>query len=234
MRAIFLKEMKSYFSAMTGYVFLAVFLAFSGSFFTVNNLRIQSSDMSRYFSDMLGVLMFIIPFLTMKLFSEEKKLKTYVGLKTLPVSTIQIVLGKFFSACVLFIIAACITLFYVLLILAYGNLYWPMVLGNYLAIILLSAALISIGMFISALTENQIVAAFVTFFVFYISGYIGAMPKTNVPLWTLPILDVLAIFHHHVDFTMGIFSINSAVYYVSIVAVMLALTSFMLQTRRWG
>ena len=233
MTAILKKEIKVYFSSMTGYVFIMVFLAFSGAFFTAYTLNIQSSDLTEVFYRMLGVLMYIVPLLTMKLFSEEKKLKTFVGLKTLPLSIWQIIAGKFLAAMTVMAIASAFTFSYVVVVLAAGRVAWSLVLGNYLAMMLLCSALISIGMLVSAFTENQIIAAVVTFGIFYVSGFLGELTTTVSSPYLVAILDTLAVFNHHSVFAAGVFSVSSAVYYLSVTVLMMAFMSLALRTKRW-
>jgi ABC-2 type transport system permease protein len=233
MIAILKNEFRLYFGSMTGYLFLVVFLAFSGLFFTANSLNIQSSDISNVFYKILGVLMYIIPLLTMKLFSEERKLKTFIGLKTLPLSVWQIVVGKFLAALLLMVIANVFTFSYVIVVAIFGRVAWPFVIGNYIAMLLLSAALISVGMLVSVFTENQIVAAVVTFGIFYISNFLGDMVTATSPKILVTIYSTFAIFSHHEDFTTGVFSVPSIVYYLSITMLMLVITTFALQTKRW-
>ena len=163
MAAIFKREFRSYFHTMTGPVFLAVLLAFTGIFFTAYNLMQGYPYFSAALSSVTIVLLLLVPILTMRSFSEEKKLKTDQLLLTSPVSVTQIVMGKYLSMAAVFGISCLLMLIGPIMIHAYGG---GVLLADSVAVIeffLMGAAYISIGMFISSLTENQLIAAVGTF-----------------------------------------------------------------------
>ena len=163
MAAIFKREFKSYFQTMTGPVFLAVLLAFTGIFFVSYNLLQGWPYFSAALSSVSIVFLLLVPILTMRSFAEEKKLKTDQLLLTAPVSVTQIVLGKYLSMAAVFGIPCLIMFIGPVMIRAYGG---GVLLADSVAVIeffLLGAAYISIGMFISSLTENQLIAAVGTF-----------------------------------------------------------------------
>lgn len=159
MAAIFKREFKSYFQTMTGPVFLAVLLAFTGIFFTAYNLLQGWPYFSAALSSVSIVLLLLVPILTMRSFAEEKKMKTDQLLLTSPVSVTQIVLGKFLSMVAVFGIPCLLMLIGPILIRIYGG---GVFLADTMAVVeffLMGAAYIAIGMFISSLTENQLIAA---------------------------------------------------------------------------
>ncbi|MDE6777245.1 MAG: ABC transporter permease subunit, partial [Oscillospiraceae bacterium] len=159
MGAIYRREIGAFFSSSIAYIFLAVFHIFAEFFFTLDNIAVGSTNLSGVFSTLFFISIFLIPILTMRLFSEEKKQRTEQGLLTAPVSLNGIVLGKYFAALTIFIIAVSIIFIYSFILSLYGTVAWLTLFANYLAIILVGSAFIAIGLFISSLTENQLVAA---------------------------------------------------------------------------
>ncbi|MDP4152675.1 MAG: ABC transporter permease, partial [Bacillota bacterium] len=157
MRAIFKRELKSYFTSPIGYILLSIFCILTALTFCTSNLKYSYTSMTDLFQFIMAwVLMIMAPILTMKLMSEEKKLKTDQLLLTSPVSIPGIVIGKFLSALVFFLIALSSTLLYVLVTFIYGKPDVGLLIGNYLAIIFLASSFLAIGIFISSLTENQL------------------------------------------------------------------------------
>lgn len=163
MTAIFKREFKSYFYTITGSVFVAALLFFTGIFFTAYNLLQGYPYFSASLSSITIILLLIVPLLTMRSFSEEKKMKTDQLLLTSPVSVTEIVLGKYLSMLAVFAIPCVIMLFGPILIHFYGGGILAADLLAVLEFFLLGAAYIAIGMFISSLTENQLIAAAGTF-----------------------------------------------------------------------
>jgi ABC-2 type transport system permease protein len=234
MLAIFKREMKGYFSSAVGYIFLAGFFFATAFVFWMGNLAGNTSDMSTLFNSMQFALVFLMPILTMRLMSEEKKQRTDQLLLTSPISLTGMVFGKFLAALIVFAIGLASTVVYALTLAIYVNVDTFVILGNILGTLLLAAALIGIGLFISSLTENQVVAVFVSFIVLlllYIVGYAsGAI--TNKILLTL--VTSVALFTRYTNFAMGIFNLGDAVYYFSIAAVFIFLTVRMIEKRRWS
>ena len=160
MGAIFKREMKAYFTSPIAYIFLAVFYLITAFYFVNMNLANGSTDMSYVFAGVFVIMMILLPLLTMRLFADEKKLKTDQGLLTAPVNLFEIVMGKFFAATVVFLVGMAIYIPYILVILKLaGTIAWASVIGNLLGLLLLGCSFISIGIFVSSLTELQIVAA---------------------------------------------------------------------------
>ncbi len=163
MKAIYKREFRSYFHSMIGYAFIAFLLAFTGVYFMVYNLNYGYPYFSYVLSSITFLLLIAIPVLTMRSFAEEKKNKTDQMLLTYPVSLTEVVLGKYFAMVSIFAIPCLLYLLFPILIKAQGTAY---IRVDYLAILvffLLGSVYISIGMFISSLTESQILAAIGTF-----------------------------------------------------------------------
>ena len=159
MFAIFKRELKAYFTSPLGYVFLAIFYAFSGLFFYIFSLSVGSTDISSVFLMMFMVLMVFVPLLTMRLLSEDKKQKTDQLILTAPVSLLSIVMGKFLAAYAIFAIGVAVMPVYGFVMSTFATVSWLPIWGNTVGLLLLGGIFVSIGLFISSLTENQMIAA---------------------------------------------------------------------------
>jgi ABC-2 type transport system permease protein len=164
MIAIFKRELKAYFLTPIGYLYMGLFLLLTGIFFTFGNLFSQSSQFSGFLGNLLFIYLFAVPLLTMRLFSEEKRQKTDQLLLTSPVSITEIVCGKFLAALAIYAMTIVVTILYAVVIAIFGDLQTMEIIGSYIGFLFLGAGYISVGVFISAGTENQLTAALVTFF----------------------------------------------------------------------
>lgn len=234
MSAIFKREFKAYFNSPVGYVVLAAFLFFSGIFFYVQSLYAGTSDMSGVFGNMFFILLFLIPLLTMRLLSEEKRNKTEQALLTSPISLFSIVGGKFLSA--LAVYGVCISVFVLQgVILSFASTPdWSVIIGNLLALLLLGSALISVGLFLSSLTESVVVAA-VTAFVVNILLLLLDSFQALIP-WDFAknILDFIDFNSKYTQMTLGVFSLFDTVFFLSITALFLFFTVKVLEKRRFS
>ncbi len=163
MFAVFKKEMKTYFSSLTGYIFMGFFLILSGFFVSIYNLSGGSPDYNGVLTSINFIFLFVVPILTMRLMSEEQKQKTDQLLLTSPLSIWDIVLGKYFAAVGVFGLTLLITCIYPIMLSFYGKLAVPEIVGGYIGFFLLGCAFISIGLFVSSKTDNQVISAVVTF-----------------------------------------------------------------------
>ena len=183
---------------------------------------------------MFIIVLFLIPILTMKLMSEEKKNRTDQGLLTAPVGLWSIVLGKYFAALTLFIIAESIVFVYSIILGYLGQVVWSTLLGNYFAMLLLGAAFIAVGLFISSLTENQMasaVASMLVLFVLYLFDSLAAR-VSNEHIQKL--MTSLSFYSRYIEFTQGVFSLPSVVFFLSTAFIFNFLTVRVLDKRRWG
>ena len=183
--------------------------------------------------------MFLIPVLTMKLLSEEKKNKTDQGLLTAPISLWDIVLGKYFAALTLFVIAESIIFVYAFIINYLGDVVWQTLLGNYFAMLFLGAAFIAVGLFISSLTENQMASAVVSLvaiFVIYLSeSLVADMENGNlVKRVIFKAVSSIAFYSRYIEFTKGVFSLPSVVFFISTAFLFNFFTVKVLEKRRWS
>ena len=234
MIAIFKRELNSYFSSAIGYTFLAVFYILSAIFFSLANLLYNSSSTSSLFSQIVFIMIFLIPILTMRLMCEEKKQKTDQLLLTSPVSLTGMVFGKFLAALAVFGLGLASTIIYSLTMAIYVELDTAVILGSIVGVLLLAAALIAIGIFISSLTENQVVAAVASLFVMLLLYLINGISSLVSNSILNSILSALSISSRYNNFAMGIFNLSDAIYYFSIAAVFMFLTVRMLEKRRWS
>ncbi|HUX22285.1 MAG TPA: ABC transporter permease subunit, partial [Spirochaetia bacterium] len=163
MIAILKRELKAYFLTPIGYIFMSLFLLVGGVLFAFGNLVSHSSQYSGFLGSILFMFLLATPILTMRLFTDEMRMKTDQLLLTSPVRITEVVIGKYLAALVVFTITLVITIFYAILISVYGDLDVWQTVGGYIGFFLIGCAFISIGLFVSATTENQVVAAIITF-----------------------------------------------------------------------
>ena len=159
MRAIYKKEMRGFFTQMSGYVFLGFLLLLIGIWFSFLNLLSFSANFQNVLSNVTVFFFILVPTLTMRVFSEEAKQKTDQLLFTSPLTVAQIVFGKFFASISLFLIGVIISILLPLMIAGHAELPVSRIVGTYIGFFLLGVSAISVGLFISVLTENQIIAA---------------------------------------------------------------------------
>jgi ABC-2 type transport system permease protein len=164
MFAVFKRELKAYFLTPVGYLYMGLFLLITGIFYFFDNLLSGSSRFAGFLGGILLICLISIPLLTMRLFSEERRQKTDQLLLTCPVSITGIVCGKFLAALAVFCGTLLVTAFYAVVIAIYGDLETWETVGSYIGFIFLGACYISVGLFVSTITENQLAAALVSFF----------------------------------------------------------------------
>lgn len=234
MGAIYRREMGAFFTSGVAYVFLSVFFLLSGIFFFTGVIGSATTETSTLFSSMFIIVLFLIPILTMKLMSEEKKNRTDQGLLTAPVSLWSIVLGKYFAALTLFIIAESVIFIYAGILAYLGNVVWSTLLGNYFAMLFLGAAFIAVGLFISSLTENQMaaaVASMLALFVLYLFDSLSANINSEL---VKKIMAALSFYSRYIEFTQGVFNLSSVVFFLSTAFLFNFFTVRGLEKRRWG
>ena len=180
---IYKKELRTYFTQMMGYIFLAFMTLLMGLFFTMVNLMFRSANFQNVLSSTTMFFLFLVPILTMRLFSEEARHKTDQLLFTSPLSVTQIVLGKFFAALTLFLIATAIVASFPLMLSVFAeSMPVSRIVGSFVGWILVGVCCIAVGVFISVLTDNQIIAAVGTFValfsMFLMEAFAMSMPTT--------------------------------------------------------
>ena len=235
MIAVFKKEMRSYFTSVIGYVFLVLYLALAGMIFCYTTFFSMSASVTNFFTMMIIVSGVVLPLLTMKSFSEERKVKTEQLLLTAPVSITGIVFGKFLAAYAIF--AGCIILnsLYFLFLVSYASLKFAVLIGNVVAMLLVGMVFIAIGLFVSSLTENQLSAAIGTIAIILAFLFIGLvsslLPSTY---WLRYVFDFFSIFTRFQTFVNGYFDFASLIYYLSVASIFMYLTVRVYDRRRYN
>ena len=234
MFAIFKRELKAYFTSPLGYVFLAIFYAFSGLFFYIFSLSVGSTDISSVFLMMFIVLMVFVPLLTMRLLSEDKKQKTDQLILTAPVSLLSIVMGKFLAAYAIFAIGVAVMPVYGFVMSTFATVSWLPIWGNTVGLLLLGGIFASIGLFISSLTENQMIAAIGGFFINLMILLMNTLKSALPNGFLQDVLSSISVYSRYSEITSGIFSLSSLIFFVSVIFIFLFLTVRVLEKRRWA
>ncbi|HLQ77905.1 MAG TPA: ABC transporter permease [Terriglobia bacterium] len=253
--AIVQRELGSYFISPVAYVVLTIFLFLSGMFFqNILSQVLQMAMMSamqgaqsgqgpqpmdvpgivsqNFLSSMSVILLFMIPMITMALFSEEKKRGTIELLLTAPVTDAQVILGKFLAAGSFFALMLLTTWIPMAVLYIYGKPASGPILTAYLGLLLYSLSLVAIGMFISSLTENQIVAGVLSFGVFLMLWLVSVMANRAQDS-SKAVLSYLSILDHLDDFMKGVLSTSNVIFYVSLAFVGVFLTYRSVDSLRW-
>ena len=247
MFAIYKKELRSYFINPVGYIFVGIFLAFCAVAFGYSTMLSGSYDTSTYFTLMIFSMVILIPLLTMRLFAEERKMRTEQLLLTSPVTITGMVLGKFFAAFTLFcscVLISCINLIPLYAMAAkergmqsYTTVHiGPLtsaIIGSLIGIILIGAAFIAIGTLISALTENQLASAIISISVILFFVIIGLF-SSLIDIYPIrAALNWLSVLGRFGNFSVGVFDYSALLYYVSITFIFVFLTVRVYEKRRW-
>lgn len=233
MLAIFKREFKSYFCTPVGYIVLAALYFFLGLYFSMI-YSYGSPNLEVVVVSMSTVVIFVMPVITMRLMSEDRRQKVDQALLTAPVSLTSIVLGKFFAAFALFACGFIPTVIFELIILSFVSVNVLSYLYSLLGILLLGSALIAIGMFISSLTESSVVSAVVTLIVNILVLYMSNFATMVNVEWIATIFEKLAFISVFESFAESIFSIPNIIYFLSIIAAFLFLCVRSLEKRRWS
>lgn len=232
MTAIFKREINAYFDTPLGYVFLAVYYLFAGYFFYNYNLYANSTDMRALFEILFTVTLFLVPILTMRLMSEDRRNKTDQLLMMAPIGTLAIVMGKLLAAAVVYLAAMLITIVEAFVLSVFAAVESSVVIGHFIGLFLLGLALISVGMLISTLTENQIIAAIggfcVGFFLMLLDSVAGLIGNSVLAGFVTD----LSFQTHYRNFTLGIFSVADLVFYLSVTALFVFFAVMAFEKRR--
>jgi len=253
--AIYTKELRSYFVSPVAYVIAGVFLFLSGYLFRnilmqfnywclqfsqrqqfaqagMPNLNLNEMVVTQFFAVMDFIWLMVVPMLTMRLFAEEKKSGTIELLMTSPISTTQILLGKFFAALSLYTAIVALTIVYCLILEVYGDPDWGPIWSAYLGYLLLGGTFIGVGILASSVTENQIVAVLLAFGALLLLWLIDWSASFAGPT-AAKILSYLSIIQHLQDFQRGVIDTGDVVFYLSFIFFTLFLTTRVLESRRW-
>ena len=235
MLAIFKREMHGYFTGVIGYVFLVIFLAVGGGIFAYSTLYSMQGSANTWSTVMLFMCAIVLPILTMKSFSEERKTKTEQLFMTAPVSIFSVVFGKFLASFVMFAGVLVLNSLYFFLLIPYTQFKFAVFLGQVVGLLLVGTLFITIGLFVSSLTENQLSAAIGSIAI--IAALIGiSLLASLVPqnYWIRYIINGLSVLSRFSVFSSGYFDVASLFYFLSISAVFLYLTWRVYERRRVG
>ena len=247
--AIASKELKSYFASPIGYIVLGFFALLYGFFYvTILSYFVQQSMQMNQFGpqsmninqqlirlllqNVTVVLLFVLPMITMRTYSEEKRSGTIELLLTSPLTDFQIIMGKFLGALALYAMMLLITMVHIGLLFIYGKPEWKPIVSAYLGLFLMGGCFISAGLFISSLTKNQIVAVMATFALFlflWVINWIGNFAGPQVE----KITSYLSIIEHFDDFAKGVIDTTHVIYYLSFITFGLFLTAKSVDSERW-
>ncbi len=246
--AIANKELRSYFSSPIAYIIIGFFLLPFGVFFYLYlTAFVRQSLQSAQFGGAMNInqqviryvlqnasviILFIMPMITMRTYSEEKRSGTIELLLTSPVTDLEIILGKFFGALGLDLAMLAVTLPYMGILFYYGNPEWRPLIAAYLGLVLMGGAFVSLGLLISSTTNHQIVAGIVSFVVFLLLWIVGWFADSAGPTIG-PITSWLSITEHFDDFSKGIIDTKHVLYYLSLITFGLFLTAKSVDTERW-
>jgi gliding motility-associated transport system permease protein len=242
------KELRSYFASPIAYIIIGLFSLLFGWFFYVylrvfvaRGMQMQmgggaqniNQDMIRWvLQNSAVIILFVMPMITMRTYSEEKRSGTIELLLTSPITDFQIIMGKFLGALGLYAAMLVVTMVYMAILFVYGNPEWRPIAAGYLGLLLMGGCFISIGLLISSLTKNQIVAGFLTFAVFLMLWVINWMADQSGPLMR-EVLSYLSITEHFDDFARGVIDTKHLVYYLSFITFGLFLTAKSVDMERW-
>jgi ABC-2 type transport system permease protein len=248
--AIAHREIKAYFGSPIAYIVIGFFALMFGyfyyallMFFDQNSMRMagmggpQTANINEQmirpvFLNSSVILLFVLPLVTMRTYSEEKRSGTIELLLTAPVTDFQIITGKFLGAMTLYAAMLGITLVHIGVLFVFGNPEWRPVVTAYLGMLLMGGCFVAVGLLISSMTNNQIVAGMITFAVFLMLWVINWIASFTGPT-TQAVLNYLSITGHLDDFTNGVLDTRHLVYYLSFIAFGLFLTARSVDTERW-
>lgn len=235
MGAVFRREFKSFFTNPIGYVVMAAVFCVSGYLFYGYNLYMGMTDLTGVYNGLFTISLLVLPFLTMRSFSEEKRQKTDQALLTAPTGLTGIVLGKFFASLLLFALALSITLVYAVIIAFQVTPDWILLIGNFLGLLLVGGVVIAIGMMISCLTESQVIAAIGTLAVSLILLSVDMLGSIFSSIsWIESVTSFLSISTRYSDFTTGLIQYDNILFFLSLQALFVFLTVRVLDSKRWN
>ena len=237
MTAIWKREMANYYYTPIGYIFMGVFWLIGGVFFMIYNLFGASGNLAGMFGNLSYLFMLVMPLLTMRLLSEERRTRTDQLLLTSPISVTAVVVGKFLAACSVFFFSLAGTGVYVVVIAMYSRAAAGMIIANYLGFFLMGCCYIAIGVLMSALTESQLSAAVLTFGANLLLQFLESIgPSLNVPhmKWLSRVFSWLSFYGRSNEFYAGLISTANVLYCLSFCGILLFVTIQVIDRRRWS
>lgn len=231
---IFWKEFKAYFNSPIAYIFIISFLIVSNWLFFRTFFLANQSSLRAFFSLLPWVFLFLAPAITMRSWAEEKKLGTIEILMTLPVKDHEIIIGKFFSGFLFLVVTLLLTFPLPITVMLIGSPDLGPIWGGYVGSFLLGGAYLSIGLFASSLTENQIVSFIVAILICFALLIIGEnFMLLNVPSVLVPVFSLLGLGAHFESIGRGVIDSRDILYYLSVIGFFLFLNHVSLESRKW-
>ena len=234
--AIFKKELRSYFSTPIGFVFIIFFLLVSNAFFffVQDFFRQGQVSMRGYFAALPWVFLFFVPAITMRLWAEEKKMGTVEVLLTMPMKEWEVVMGKFFAAFAFLAITLTFSLTIPASLMYLGKPDLGVILGSYVGALFLGAAYMAIGLYISSLTENQVVAFIISLAVIFVLLLVGIAPVWLNALGPIvAVCEYVSLLSHFNNITRGVIDSRDVIYYLSVITLFLFLNIKNIEARKW-
>lgn len=229
---IFRKELRSYFNSAVAYVVIVVFLAIIGYFHTSNLFLMNTASMRLTFEFAPLVFLFIIPAITMRLISEERKSGTIELLSTKPLQDAEVIAGKFFAAWALIALTLLPTLLYYVTIAMLGEIDNGPVIGGYLGLLLMAGVYVSVGLLASSLTDNQIIAFIVGFLLCFALFMLDKI-LIYVPGFMTSVVEYLGTDAHYQNIARGVVDSRDLIYFASVTGLALLLSVVSLERRKW-
>jgi len=229
---IFQREINAYFLSPIAYVIIAVFMVFSGYFFSIMLGITQETTLRYSLAYTQFILSILTPVITMRLLAEENKTGTVEPLMTAPVTDFDVVFGKFLAAWSLYNIMIAPTAFYIIFLIWVGSPDYGAIVSSYIGLMLMGGLFVSVGMLVSAVTKNQIVAAVIGIVALLILLVIG-LASTGNEGWLYSALQYIGTYDHWEAFTKGILDTRDIIYYFSFSALLLFIVVRIVESRRW-
>jgi ABC-2 type transport system permease protein len=226
------RELKAYFASPVAYIIMTLFLILAGWFFSSGLFLADSADLRPLFSGMRMILLFFVPAISMRLLAEEKRLGTIEVLSTMPLKDWQLVVGKYLPSYILIAVTILLTLISYFTLTALGNPDLGVSLGGYIGTLLLASSYLSIGLFTSSLTRNQIVA-FITAFVIIFALFLLDKITIFMPSFMATFLEFLSTDFHYNNIQRGVIDTRDLIYFLSLTFFFLYLTVKSLETRKY-
>lgn len=230
----FKKELWAYFNSPIAYIFIGVFLIAGNWLFFNSYFIIGQASVRNYFVLLPWIFLFLAPAITMRVWAEEKKSGTIELLLTLPASDWQVVLAKFFGALVFLAISLLFSLSLPISVSFLGNLDWGPVIGSYAGALLLGGSYLALGLFISAMTKNQIIAFILALVASFGVFIIGAdFVLAGAPQFAVPIMKFVGLGSHFYNISKGVIDTKDLIYYASFIFLFLWLNARVIEARSW-
>jgi len=226
------RELRSYFNSPIAYIIITLFLLFAGWFFAAGLFLSNTADLRSLFSGARMLVLFFVPAISMRMLAEEKRSGTIEILSTMPLKDWHLVLGKFLPSYILIAVTLVLTLIHYITLSLLGDPDFGASFGGYVGLFLMAGVYLSIGLFTSSLTKNQIVA-FITAFVIIFVLFLMDKVVFFLPGSLATIFEFISTDYHYENIARGVIDSRDVIYYFSLMFFFLFLTVKSLETRKW-